>query len=103
MLTGVFGACQSELKLEPRRLIEELDRNGVAKAIISTSARPRVVQFDDRADPRAGPCVQPYGARMVLDYPKRFAQFGFLPTPDVEATLQEIEYVLVRQRRPASA
>ncbi len=34
-----------------------------------------------------------YGARMVQDYPKRFAQFGFLPMPDVEATLQEIEYV----------
>jgi predicted TIM-barrel fold metal-dependent hydrolase len=94
MLTGVFGDVPERIRnWSPARAVEELDRNGVAKAIISTSARPRVDNLTPeqiRAQARAS---NQYGARMVQDYPERFAQFGFLPMPDVEATLQEIEYV----------
>ena len=61
------------------------------KRLFLTSARPRVDNLAPeqiRAQARA---INEYGAGMVLDYPKRFAQFGFLPMPDVEAiVLQEI-------------
>jgi 6-methylsalicylate decarboxylase len=72
MLTGVFGDVPERIRnWSPARAVEELDRNGVAKAIISTSARPRVDNLTPeqiRAQSRAS---NQYGARMVQDYPER--------------------------------
>jgi predicted TIM-barrel fold metal-dependent hydrolase len=95
MLAGVYGDIPARIKdWSPARAIEALDKNGVAQAVISTSSRP--VRSDmtleqNRAQARA--CNE-FGARMVQDHPKRFAQFGFVPMPDVEGSLREIEYAL---------
>jgi predicted TIM-barrel fold metal-dependent hydrolase len=95
MLAGVFGEAPPRIKdWSPARAIEALDQNGAAKAVISTSSRP--VQRDmtpDQIRAQARACNE-FGARMVQDYPSRFAQFGFLPMPDVEGSLREIEYAL---------
>jgi predicted TIM-barrel fold metal-dependent hydrolase len=94
LLTGVFGEVPERIRnWSPARAVEELDRNGVAKAVISTSSRPRVDNLTAEQARTQARSVNDYGARMVQDYPGRFAQFGFLPLPDVEATLREIEYV----------
>jgi Amidohydrolase len=94
LLTGVFGDVPERIRnWSPARAVEELNRNGVVKAIISTSSRPRIDNLTPEEVREQARASNEYGARMVQDYPKRFAQFGFLPTPDVEATLQEIEYV----------
>lgn len=95
MLAGVFGEVPERIKSwSPAGAVEILDRNGAAKAVISTSSRPMqadmtVAQMRDQA--RA--CNE-FGARMVQDHPTRFAQFGFLPMPDVEGSLREIEYTM---------
>ena len=37
---------------------------------------------------------------MVQNYPRRFAQFGFLPMPDIEGSLREIAYVMDDLKAP---
>jgi predicted TIM-barrel fold metal-dependent hydrolase len=95
MLAGVFGEVPARIRdWSPGRAIETLDANGVARAIVSTSSRPArsdLTLEQGRAQARA--CNE-FGARMVADHPGRFAQFGFLPMPDVEGSLREIEYAL---------
>jgi 6-methylsalicylate decarboxylase len=95
MLAGVFGQVPARVReWSPARAIEALDQNGVARAVVSTSSRPArsdMTVEEGRAQARA--CNE-FGARMAQDYPGRFAQFGFLPMPDVEGSLREIEYAL---------
>jgi len=101
MLTGVFGEIPIRIKeWTPDRAIEALDRNGVAKAVISTSSRPvRSDMTVEQVRAQARACNE-YGARMVQERPGRFAQFGFLPMPDVEGSLREIEYALDGLKAP---
>src|SRR5579871_16147 len=100
-LTAVYGAVPEAIKTwTPAIAIEALDRNGIAKAVVCTSSRPAapgvtVDQF--RATARS---CNDYGAKMVQDNPKRFAQFGFLPMPDVDGSLREIEYSLDTLKAP---
>jgi predicted TIM-barrel fold metal-dependent hydrolase len=95
MLAGLFGEIPVRIKeWSPARAVEALDQNGAARAVISASARPGRPDTkveEGRAQARAS---NEFGARMVQDYPRRFAQFGFLPMPDVEGSLHEIEYAL---------
>jgi predicted TIM-barrel fold metal-dependent hydrolase len=95
MLAGIFGEVPARIKdWSPGRAIEALDQNGVAKAVISTSSRPvRPDMTVEQGRAQARTCNE-FGARMVQDHPGRFAQFGFLPMPDVEGSLREIEYAL---------
>ena len=44
-----------------------------------------------------------YGAKVVSDYPKRFGFMGTLPLMDVDATLNEIEYVFDTLKADGSA
>ena len=37
-----------------------------------------------------------YGAETVSDHKGRFGLFGVLPLPDIDASLPEMEYVLVQ-------
>ena len=95
-LKAAFGDVPAEIKnWSPSIDVESMDRNGISMAIINTSARPPepgLLTADAyRAQARD---ANDYAAKMVQDYPKRFAQFGFLPMPDVEGSLREIEYVL---------
>jgi len=101
-LKAAFGEIPAAIRdWSPSVDIESMDRNGVSLAVINTSARPPepgAVTIDAyRAQARE---ANDYAAKMVQDYPKRFAQFGFLPMPDVEGSLREIEYVLDQLKAP---
>jgi len=75
----------------PAKALEDMDRDGVATVIMSTSEPS--VYFGDAAPARAlaRECNE-YFARLVADHPTRFGMFATLPLPDVDGTLREIEY-----------
>jgi 6-methylsalicylate decarboxylase len=80
----------------PARGVEELDRAGLATAMISITypgiwLGENVVPIDATRG-LARDCND-YGAKMVADHLGRFGLFAVLPLPDVEGSLREIEYV----------
>ena len=75
----------------PAKALEDMDRDGVATSIMSTSEPS--VYFGDAAAARAlARECNDYAARLVADHPTRFGMFATLPLPDVDGTLREIEY-----------
>jgi predicted TIM-barrel fold metal-dependent hydrolase len=87
-MQGVFNVPWT-----PQRSIEEMDRNGIATAIVSISAPG--VSFDDAATAaRLARLVNDYGAGMKRDHPGRFGFFASLPLPDIDRGLAEIAYAL---------
>ena len=79
----------------PARSVSELDKAGVATAMMSITypgiwlGKDVVPPADTRALARI--CNE-YGAKMKADFPGRFGLFAVLPLPDVEGSLKEIEY-----------
>ncbi len=75
----------------PAKALEDMDRDGVATSIMSTSEPS--VYFGDPAAARAlaRECNE-FGARLVADHPTRWGMFATLPLPDVDGSLREIEY-----------
>ena len=80
-------------KWSPQMSLDDMDKNGVATAILSVvqpgtwfgnaeEARPLTRQLND------------YGATLVRDHPGRFGLFACIAPPDVEGSLKEIEYGL---------
>jgi predicted TIM-barrel fold metal-dependent hydrolase len=79
------------------RSVEELDRAGVATAMISITypgiwLGENVVPIDATRG-MARECNE-YAAKMLTDHPGRFGLFAVLPLPDVDGSLHEIEYAL---------
>jgi predicted TIM-barrel fold metal-dependent hydrolase len=76
----------------PARAVEGLDRIGVATAMLSITA-PGVWFGDVQEARRLAREMNEYAtARMVGDHKGRFGLFAVLPLPDVQGSLQEIEY-----------
>lgn len=75
----------------PAKALEDMDRDGVATSIVSTS-EPGVWFGDDAAARALARECNEYGARLAADHPRRFGMFATLPLPDVDGALREIEY-----------
>jgi 6-methylsalicylate decarboxylase len=75
----------------PARSIEDMDRAGVAAAIVSVT-NPGLWFGDKDATRRIARECNDYGAKLMADHPGRFGLFAAMPMPDVDATLKEIEY-----------
>jgi 6-methylsalicylate decarboxylase len=71
--------------------IEDMDKSGVATAMISTSEPGVWFGDNDAARKLARECNE-LGARMMADHPGRFGMFSTIPLPDVDGALREIEY-----------
>lgn len=75
------------------RQIEEMDRADVGLSVISISAPG--LEHTDAADARRfARLSNDFCAKLAADHPGRFGQFAYLPFPDVDGTLREIEYAL---------
>ena len=75
----------------PDKAIEDMDRSGVATAMISTS-EPSVWFGDNEPARRLARECNEFGARLMTDHPRRFGMFSTIPLPDVDGSLREIEY-----------
>ena len=71
--------------------IEDMDKSGVATAMISTS-EPSVWFGDNEAARKLARECNELGARLMADHPGRFGMFSTVPLPDVDGCLREIEY-----------
>lgn len=77
----------------PQKAIKQLDRTGVQTAITSLSS-PGVWFGDAALARRLSRLCNEYQARMMADYPGRFGSLAFLPLPDVDGAMAELEYAL---------
>ncbi len=77
----------------PAKSIEEMDRAGVASAIMSVTS-PGLWFGDYKVTRRLARESNDYAAKLVQNRPDRFGMFAAMPMPDVQATLREIEYAL---------
>lgn len=75
----------------PARSIEDMDRGGVAAAMVSIT-NPGLWFGDAAVTRRLARACNDYGAKLVQDHPTRFGLFAAMPLPDVDATLREITY-----------
>jgi 6-methylsalicylate decarboxylase len=75
----------------PAKSIEDMDRGGVAAAMVSIT-NPGLWFGDPAVTARVARACNDYGARLVSDYPTRFGLFAAVPLPSVDATLREITY-----------
>src|SRR2546422_2439154 len=75
----------------PTKSIEDMDRGGVAAAVVSIT-NPGLWFGDKAVTSRVARACNEYGAKLVQDHPNRFGFFAAMPLPDVDATLKEIGY-----------
>ena len=75
----------------PAKALEDMDRDGVATSIMSTS-EPSVYFGDAPAARALARECNEYFAKLVSDRQTRFGMFATLPLPDVDGSLKEIEY-----------
>ena len=89
-----FGGLQAPQKnWSIAGALDDMDRNGVATAILSIST-PGVWFGDVQEARRTARICNNFAADMRRDHPKRFGLFASVPMPDVEGTLYEIDYAL---------
>jgi predicted TIM-barrel fold metal-dependent hydrolase len=88
---GVGEGSTEVSQWTPARTLEQMDRNGIATAILSLS-QPGI-KFEDVEGTRSmlRYCNE-YGAQLVRDHPGRFGLFAALPLSDTEGSLRELEY-----------
>lgn len=84
---------QRVLDWSVQKSLEDMDRSGVATAILSIG-EPGLWSGNDEAARRLARESNEYGARLVRDHPGRFGLFAALPLPDVAGALREVEYAL---------
>src|SRR5262245_17198487 len=75
----------------PAKSIEDMDRGGVAAAVVSIT-NPGLWFGDKAITSRLARECNDYAAKLVSDHPNRFGFFAAMPLPDVDATLKEVAY-----------
>ena len=85
-------AAGSPPRWSPASSLEEMDKSGIATAVLSI-VQPGVWFGDNVEEARAlARQLNDYGARLVRDHPGRFGLFAVIAPPDVQGSLNEIEY-----------
>jgi predicted TIM-barrel fold metal-dependent hydrolase len=74
--------------------LAQMDRGGVATAILSLPTGLNLPGLNAEQSRHLARLVNEYVGETMKDHPGRFGLFAFVPMPDVDATLKEIEYAL---------
>jgi predicted TIM-barrel fold metal-dependent hydrolase len=77
----------------PQKALAAMDESGVATAITSYTTPGAWLGDIQRSRRLARQCNE-YAARLTQDYPGRFGFFAAVPLPDIDGSLQEIDYAL---------
>jgi len=75
----------------PQKMIEDMDRGGVATAILSPTT-PQVMPLGKDAAARISRESNEYSKKLESDHPGRFGTFAMLPLPNIDASLKEIGF-----------
>jgi 6-methylsalicylate decarboxylase len=75
------------------RSLEEMDKNGVASAMLSLSP-PGLHHVGKDETRRLARAVNDHAVKLRSTHPARFGHFASVPMPDVDGTLAEIAYAL---------
>ena len=76
------------------KTIDEMGRGGVATSILSIPFRSHTAGLAPDETRRMIRMCNDHGAQLMRDHSGRFGLFAYMPLPDVDATLKEIEYAL---------
>lgn len=74
--------------------LEQMDRGGVSTAILSLPTGLNLPDLATEQSRHLARLVNEYVVETMKDHPGRFGLFAFVPMPDIEGTLKEIEYAL---------
>jgi predicted TIM-barrel fold metal-dependent hydrolase len=74
--------------------LEQMDRGGVATAILSLPIGLNLPDLNAEQTRHLARVLNEYVTQAMKDHPGRFGLFAFVPMPDVEGTLREIEFAL---------
>ena len=77
----------------PEKTLEDMDKAGVAVAMLSITTPALSPLSGDAARKLARECNE-YAAKLRADHPGRFGSFAAIPLTDTEGSLQEIAYAL---------
>ena len=75
------------------RSLEEMDKNGVATAILSLSP-PGFHHLGEAERRRTARAINEHAAKLRQAHPARYGHFASVPMPDVDGTLAEIAHAL---------
>ncbi len=91
---GITGSAWVDFpKWTPEKAIRHLNRFGIETAVTSLST-PGVWFGDKGLARRLSRLCNDFQAQMESDHPGRFGAFAFLPLPDVDGALAELEHAL---------
>jgi predicted TIM-barrel fold metal-dependent hydrolase len=74
--------------------LDQMDRGGVASAILSLPTGLNLPDLNAEQSRHLARLVNEYVVETMKDHPGRFGLFAFMPMPDIDGTLKEIEYAL---------
>jgi len=91
---GIHGSTYVRFPVwTPEKALKHMDRNRTRTAVTSLST-PGVWLGEVGLARRLSRLCNEFQAKMMADYPGRFGALAFLPLPDVEGSLAELEYAL---------
>jgi 6-methylsalicylate decarboxylase len=76
------------------RTLDQMDRGTVATAILSVQQRLEIPGLSADAARALTRRMNEYAVQQNKEHPGRFGLFAYMPMPDIEGTLKEIEYAL---------